>query len=377
MNLQRFLAFVWKELLEFRRDRVLVFFVLYSFTVDVVIAAQGLRLSLSNAGLSVVDYDRTVASRELTGRFSQPYFSLRDAPANERRMLKRLEAGRDLMALVIPPDFQADLALGKRVSLQLFLDGSQASNASLAEAYAQQIATDMSLRAAKRHLGLSPDEEKRLPVIEAAIRVRFNPNRDEAKFQGLEEMLMIMSIFAIILPAAALTREREHGTMEQLLVSPMTAPEILLAKITSSTMIVLIGAALTVFGILIPVFQVPVRGSLALFFGCSALFVFTMSGLGLAVASVCRTMPQVAMLTIVVMAPILFLSGAWTPPEAMPGWLADATFVSPLRWFNEIAFGSFLSGATLRDLLFPIGAMTALGAGFFVLGVVRFRRALE
>lgn len=373
MSAPRFFALVWKELLELGRDSVLIIFVIYAFTGDIFTAASGLNMDLTNAGLSVVDHDRTDLSRELIARFPAPYFSLRAEPKSERELLGRLDSGADILGIVIPPDFQSDLTHGKPAALQMFLDGSRASHAALAEGYGREIIGGISEEIALRRLGLDAAARRALPTIEPALRVRFNPNRESPYFNGLNEMLSMMSLLAIALCAAALIREREHGTIEQLLVSPLAPWEIMLAKVTAATLVVLAGAALATFGMLVPYFHLPVRGSLLLFFACSAAFVFSMAGLGLVVASVCRTMPQVAMMTIIVIAPLLFLSGAWTPPEAMPGWLADATVLSPLRWFNEIAFGIFFRGATLRDLLMPIAAMNALGALFFLWGAIRFR----
>ncbi|HVN29345.1 MAG TPA: ABC transporter permease, partial [Candidatus Binataceae bacterium] len=286
----------------------------------------------------------------------------------------RLDSGEDLLAIVIPHNFQSDLEHGHHVAIQLFLDGSRATHASLAEGYAREIVDGLGSEVSMHRIGLTASDQNRMPVVNAALRVRFNPNRHEDFFNGINEMLIMLSVLAIALPASALVREREHGTIEQLLVSPIEPWELLLAKIAASTIVLIFGALLATFCLLIPYFHVPVRGSLGLFFACAAIFVFTMSGLGLVVAALCRTMPQVSMMTLIVMAPIIFLSGAWTPPEAMPGWLAEATVLSPLRWFNEIAFAIFLRGASFGDLLRPLAIMIALGAIFFVWGATQFRR---
>jgi ABC-2 type transport system permease protein len=373
MTFRRLLAFVRKEILELGRDRVMMGFVVYAFTIDVFLVAQGLHLSLSHAGASILDRDRTPTSRELVGRLPERHFSVQSPPRDEDELLRRLDRGEDLIGLVIPPDFEERLSRGDRAPVQLFLDGSQAAHAALAEGYLHEVAARLSEERELHRLGLAPDAAEALPIVEPALRVRFNPNRDEAYFMGLNELLWWMALLAVILPASALVREREHGTIEQLLVSPITPWEVLLAKSTASTLLVLAGSAVSVFAILLPVFHVPVRGSLALFFASSTLFTFTMSGLGMTVASLCRTMPQVGGLSLLVMAPILLLSGSFTAPEAMPLWLGRATVLSPLRWFTEVTFGIFLRGAGVRDLAVPILAMTGLGALFFAWGALRFR----
>jgi ABC-2 type transport system permease protein len=370
---RRLLALIRKEILELARDRVMMGFLVYAFTIDVLLVAQGLHLSLSHAGASILDRDRTSTSRELVGRLPQRHFQVRPPPRDEGEMLERLDRGKDLIGLVIPPDFEERVLRGARAPVQLFLDGSQAAHASLAEGYLREVVASLSEERELERLGLAPDAADALPVVESALRVRFNPNRDEAYFMGLNELLWWMALLAVILPASALVREREHGTIEQLLVSPITPWEVLLAKSTASTLLVLGGTAVSVFAILLPVFGVPVRGSLVLFFASSTLFTFTMSGVGMMVASLCRTMPQVGAVSLLVMAPILLLSGSFTAPEAMPLWLERATVLSPLRWFTDVSFGIFLRGAGVRDLAVPILAMTGLGALFFAWGALRFR----
>jgi ABC-2 type transport system permease protein len=372
MSLSRCVALMWKELLEFRRDRVVVLFILYAFTVD-LLADAGHRMALHNAGLGVLDQDRSAASRELVGRFPEPYFRHGPAPRDADEIVRGLDSGDDMVGVVVPSGFEAELARGERASIQLLLDGSQAIQAALAEAYAREIVAGLSRQITLRRLGLAPDAVRALPIIEPALRVRFNPDRNDLFFMLLNSLGMMMSLVAILLSASALIRERERGTLEQLLVSPLEPWEILLAKTVASTVILLAGAAVGVFGVLFPIFHVPVRGSLVVFFGCATIFAFAMCGLGMTVASLCRTMPQVGMVTLLVMTPLLFVSGGWTPVEAMPGWLAGVTLLSPLRWFTDISYGLFLRGATLSDLVLPIAAMTGLGTVFFVWGALRFR----
>ncbi len=372
MSLSRCVALMWKELLEFRRDRVVVLFILYAFTVD-LLADAGHRMVLHHAGLGVLDHDRSAVSRELAGRFLAPYFWQRPAPRDAEEIVCQLDSGEDMAGVVVPSGFEADLVRGKQTSIQLLVDGSQAIQAALAEAYTHEVVAGLSEEIILRRLGLAPDAVRTLPVIEPALRVRFNPDRNDLHFMLLNSLGMMMSLVAILLSASALIRERERGTIEQLLVSPLEPWEILLAKTAASTVVLLAGAAVGVFGVLFPVFHVPVRGSLVVFFGCATIFAFAMCGLGMTVASLCRTMPQVGMVTLLVMTPLLFVSGGWTPVEAMPTWLNALTTLSPLRWFTNIAYGLFLRGATFSDLLPSVTAMAGIGTVFFVWGALRFR----
>lgn len=138
---------------------------------------------------------------------------------------------------------------------------------------------------------------------------------------GVFELLNIVTVFSILLPAAAMVREKERGTVEQLLVSPLSPFQIVFPKVLAMTLVIVLGSALALFGVLQLGFAVPVRGSAVLFLLLTALYVFTTAGLGLAAATLARNLAQVGMLSILILAPMIFLSGAWTPPEAMPAWL--------------------------------------------------------
>jgi ABC-2 type transport system permease protein len=151
----------------------------------------------------------------------------------------------------------------------------------------------------------------------------------------------------------------------------------LLPKVVSMTGVILCGVALSLFLVLIPVFAIPVKGSLLLFFALSGLYVFTTAGLGLFAATIARNLAQAGMLSILILAPMLFLSGAWTPPEAMPGWLRGLMFASPLHYYLDIAFGILLKGQGLADLQNAILGMGGIGVLVFGAGLLLFRRQFD
>jgi ABC-2 type transport system permease protein len=191
---------------------------------------------------------------------------------------------------------------------------------------------------------------------------------------SISQLLNIITVFSLLLPAAAAVREKERGTVEQLLVSPLSPLQILLPKVLAMGGVILLAVLMSLSLVLWPVFAVPVRGSLGLFLALSALYIAATSGLGLFIATVARNMAQVGMLTILIIAPMLFLSGAWTPPEAMPGWLAQAMVISPLHHFMDIAFGILLKGEGLPELARPVVALLIIGSVLAGLGLWRFRR---
>jgi ABC-2 type transport system permease protein len=216
-----------------------------------------------------------------------------------------------------------------------------------------------------------------LPVIESEHRVWYNPDQNEAWFESISHLLRQITIFAILLPAAALVREKERGTVEQLLVSPLTPLQIMLPKVLSTTVVILCATAVGLFGIMQPVFGVPINRSILLFFGLTALFVFTTAGMGLAAATLARNQAQVGMMTLLVVAPMLLLSGLMAPMEAMPEWVRYLMGVSPLRYFIEITHGILLKGAGLSILWGSVLGMALLGGALFGFGMWRFRRQFE
>jgi ABC-2 type transport system permease protein len=184
-------------------------------------------------------------------------------------------------------------------------------------------------------------------------------------------------MISILLPAAALVREKEYGTIEQLLVTPVRPHEIMLAKIIPMGAITFLTTFIAIFAVLEPLCAIPIRGNLWLFFLATLVFVFTSSGLGLFLASVSKGLSEVILLTLLMIAPILFLSGSWTPYEAMPFWMKRITYLSPLKYFLEIGFSVFLKGVGFQALWKEFVGLLVLGGLAFALGVVKFRSSFE
>ena len=363
-----------KEFLQLMRDAVLLVFIVYAFTADIYLAASGVTLQLNHAATMVRDLDHSAASRELLGRFQPPYFRLDGELASDTEGLRLLDDGSAMLTLDIPPQFERDLATGRQTALQMQVDATNSVLGFLASSYAAQIVGGFGLEVGLKQLGVGGGNADALPVVDNRTRVWYNPNQNDAWFMGISELLNIITVFAILLPAAAMVREKERGTVEQLLVSPLSPFQIMFPKVISMTAVILLGTALSLFAVLLPGFGLPVKGSLPLFFVLTGLYIFTTAGLGLFAATIARNLAQVGMLTILILAPMLFLSGAWTPPEAMPVWLRQLTFVSPLRYYIDIAFGILLKGQTAGELLPLIGGMLLLGGAVFGFGLYRFRR---
>ncbi len=369
---RRLSVMVGKEWLQLCRDKLLLLFIAFAFTLDVYTSGSGVSLDLQRGAMLVHDNDYSRASRDLLARFQPPYFDVRGQIHRAEEGIAQLDRGTAMMVVDIPPKFEESLRRGRQTSVQLQIDMSNATLGSLAEGYAGQIIGRFSQEYGSETNDL--DKTQNLPAIQDECRVLFNPNQSDPWFFSISEMLQVITMFSILLPAAALAREKERGTVEQLLVAPLSPMQILLPKLIAMTVVILAATAVCLFGILGAVFHVPMRGSLVLFFAVTAVYVGATAGLGLLVATVTRNLAQVAMLTILILAPMMFLSGTFAPPEAMPAWMRWMVYLFPLHYFIEAAYGILLKGAGVGLIWDSIAGMSVLGTVTFGIGLWRFRR---
>ena len=374
---RRVIVMTRKELLQLFRDVPIILFLVYSFTLAIYITGNGLRSQLHNASLAVYDADHSFSSRELIHAFQAPFFRLEGEIGDPQEGLRRLDRGKAMAILEIPPRFHEQLVAGEPTAVQLLVDTTNSPQGLSAANYAARIVGRFGQEIALTRVGNSEESSQNLPVITSEHRVWYNPNQNEAWFESISHLLRQITIFAILLPAAALVREKERGTVEQLLVAPLTPLQIMLPKVLSTTVVILCAAAVGLFGIMQPVFGVPINGSIGLFFSLLALFVFTTAGMGLAAATLARNQAQVGLMTLLVVGPILLLSGLMAPMEAMPEWVRYLMGVSPLSYFIEITHGILLKGSGLSILWGSMLKMALLGAALFGFGMWRFRRQFE
>ena len=372
---RRLFVMTQKELLQLSRDLPIGLLLLYSFTLAVYIAGNGISSQLHNASMLVQDNDHSVSSRELIHKFRAPFFRLEGEIDDPQEGLRSLDRGQAMAVLEIPPRFHEQLITGEPTAVQFLVDTTNSAQGLSAASYAVRIVAQFEQDTVLARLGGT--ESQNLPVLVSEHRVWYNPEQKDTWFESVSHLLRQITIFAILLPAAALVREKERGTVEQLLVSPLTPFQIMLPKVLAMTVVILCATAVALFGIMRPAFGVPVRGNTALFFVCTALFVFSTAGMGLAAATVTRNQAQVGMLTLLIVAPMMLLSGLVAPMEALPPWTRQLMMLSPLRYFIDIANGILLKGSGLSILWQPVLAMVVLGGALFGFGMWRFRQQFE
>jgi ABC-2 type transport system permease protein len=366
-----------KELMQLFRDIPLMAFLIYSFTFAIYLTGYGMKTQLRNAGLLVYDADRSVSSRELVSRFHLPYFRFDGELNYPDEGFQRLDRGRSMMVLDIPARFHEALAAGEPTAVQLLVDMTNSPQGLSAAGYAARIVGQFGQDLVLTRNGLADSFPATVPMILSDHRVWFNQDQNETWFESISHLLRMITIFAVLLPAAALVREKERGTVEQLLVSPLTPVQIMLPKVVAMTLVILGATAVALFGVMRPAFGVPIRGSLALLFSLTALFTVATAGIGVFAATVTRNQAQVGLITLLVVAPMLLLSGIFTPLETMPAWVRHLMAFSPLRYFIEIANGILLKGIGIEMLWSQVLSMALLGGSMFGFGLWRFRRQFQ
>lgn len=362
-----------KELVQFFRSKPLVFLVLYMFA-EVANCAWALSLDVRNLPLLVVDRDQTGASRALAERFRvAPYFAYRRVEGQVDPEAE-LERGAAALVLVIPPDFARALERGEPARVQLLADGTYSNISLLALGYANEILEAYNA-AIRRQWELRRGQPGLLPPIIERVRIWYLPGLDYSHSQMVSMIAISALVLGVLLPAAAIVREKEAGTIEQLLVTPLRPGEFVAAKLLPMGLVMVVGLAIGLLeGRLL--FDMPVRGSLWLFFGLSSLLLFTAMGLGTLVGSLVRNLQQTLLLTFALLFPMLFLSGTVVPVESMPLGVQWLTFLSPLRYYLPIAEGILLKGTGLAVVGTNALALGAYGILLMGIGVRQLRRAL-
>ncbi|MDK3020196.1 ABC transporter permease [Pseudodonghicola flavimaris] len=359
-----------KELRGLARDPIMMFLVLFSFTLQITASANSASETLNHAPIAIVDEDQSPLSLRIAEAFQPPFFTApRRIGWNE--MDRRMDEGLDTFALDIPPDFQADLLAGKRPEIQLNVDATQMAQAFSGAGYVQSIVSE---EVSEFLDGYRADPR---PPADLQLRARFNPELNGGWFQAVMGIANSVTLLALILAGAALIREREHGTIEHLLVMPVTPLEIMISKLWSMSLVVILGTLFALVVMCNMVLGIPLQGSLALFMLGTALHLFATASLGVFLATFARSMPQFGIMMILVLLPLQVLSGAQTPRESMPELVQDIMLIAPNTHYVILSQSVLFRGAGL-DVIWPqLLWLTGIAAVFFVVSLRSFRGFLR
>lgn len=359
-----------KELWSLVRDPIMLVLIAYSFTFQVYISATAMPEGLSKVPIAIVDEDDSPLSARITSALHPPQFM-----PPQRVSLSEVDGGLDAglytFSLNIPPNFQRDVLAGRAPAIQLNVDATRMSQAFTGSGYIQQIVLGEVNEFVQRYRG-NPT-----PPVDLALRVRFNPALTQSWFGSLMEIINNVTMLSIVLAGAALIREREHGTIEHLLVMPVTPGEIMLGKIWSMGLVVLLATSFSLQFIVQGALKVPIEGSVALFLAVATLHLFVTTSMGIFMATLARNMPQFGLLIILVLLPMQMLSGGSTPRESMPVLAQNMMEVAPTTHFVSAAQAILYRGAGFEVVWPQILALTVIGLVFFIAALTRFRKSIS
>lgn len=358
-----------KELWSLARDPMMVLLIVFSFTFSIYTAATAMPETLHNAPIAIVDEDGSPLSARIASAFYPPDFT-RATMITRSEMDVGMDNGHFTFALNIPPNFQRDLLAGRKPEIQLNIDATRMNQAFAGNSAVQQIVMGEINEFANRYRATTV-----LPV-ELTLRARFNPSLDASWFGAISELINSVTMLSIVLTGAALIREREHGTIEHLLVMPVTPGEIMIAKIWSMGLVVLVAAGLSLVLVVRGLLQVPIEGSVVLFLAGAALCLFATTSLGIYMATLARSMPQFGLLLMLTLMPLQLLSGGMTPRESMPVMVQGLMQFAPTTHFVEIGQAILFRGASLDVVWQPFLKLLAIGIVLFMLSLNRFRKAI-
>jgi ABC-2 type transport system permease protein len=359
-----------KELWSLIRDPMMLVLIAYVFTVSIYVAATAMPESLHNAPIAIVDEDGSALSSRIISSFYSPHFktpkmiSLSEGDVG-------MDNGEYTFVLDIPPNFQRDVLAQRAPVAQLNVDATLMTQAFIGSGYIQQIVSGEVSEFVKRY------RSNTAAPVDLVLRMRFNPNLEQAWFGSLMEIINNVTMLSIILTGAALIREREHGTIEHLLVMPVTPAEIMLSKIWAMGLVVLLGALVALIVVVQGALGVPIQGSVALFLLVAAVHLFATTSMGIFLATLARSMPQFGMLLVLVLLPLQMLSGGSTPRESMPLLVQDVMLAAPTTHFVSAGQAILYRGAGIEVVWPQLLILLGIGGVLFAASLMRFRKTIS
>ena len=367
-------SLVRKEFLHILRDRRTLFVMFMMPVIQLVLLGYAATTDIEHLSTAVADGDRSAASRELIDAYrASNYFDIIRYVDSEHELEYLVDSGRVKAGLVIPAGYSEAVANGEQAQIAFVIDGSDPSVANTVFAASQSVGQAQSMRIMKRTLGVDPDD---LPGVQVRPRVWYNPEMKSANFMIPGLMGMVLYFLTALFTSMSIVREREQGTIEQLIVTPIKPLELIVGKIVPYAFIAFI-SVLEVLAIGVFWFGVPIKGSLGLLLALSALFLLTSLGIGIFISSLANTQQEAMLLTFLTLFPSIFLAGFFFPIEGMPEWLQVITYIVPLRYMLVILRGIIVKGVGLEILRQQVLALVIFGVAIMFLAATRFRKKLE
>ncbi len=386
LSWRRIREIVRKEIRQTLREPRMRMLLLGPPMIQLIIFGYAVNLDVQHSRLAWMDGDCTPASRELLASFQgSTYFEIVSAPSNEAEAQRLLDRGEAVAVLRVLPGFARRIERGERATVQVLIDGANSNTAAIVSGYIQRtVAAHAARLAGERQRVLlaagvatgAPPVEVAMPAVRLSSRVWFNPELESRQFFVPGVVVNIITLVTMMLTALAVVREKELGTIEQLMVTPIRPIELMLGKTLPFAAVGLIQMALVTLAALV-IFNVPLRGSPLLLVSCAALFLLTTLGSGLLVSTISGTQQQAMMVSFFFFMPSLMLSGFAFPIRNMPVAVQWLTYLNPVRYFMEVVRGLFLKGVGVGVLWPQMLCMLAFGVAVLWLSAARFHKRLD
>lgn len=358
-----------KDLRTLSKDLMMILFIIYSFGISIYTQSTGAGETVNNASIAIVDEDNSSLSRSIAGLFYPPYFQAAKV-ISAADIDRGMDNGLYTLVVVIPPRFEADVRKGRDIEVQVNADATAVQQASLGSGYIQNMVSDEVTRyrqEMEQTTGLSSD---------LVIRRAFNANGTQSWFRAIVGLADQLSMLIIILTGAALLREREHGTIEHLLVMPLTAFEIALAKVWSSGLVIFVGFICSLLLVVEGLLDVPIAGSRGVLLLGTLIYIFATAAIGIFLGTLARTMAQFALLMMMAVMPMMMLSGGMSPIESQPQWVQYVTWFFPSRHYVSFMQAIVYRGAGLDIVWKEFVTVLVMGVTFLVVSLLLFRQSV-
>lgn len=359
-----------KELRSIRRDPIMIVLILYAFSFSVFMAATALPETLHKVPISIVDEDVSELSHRISDAMLQPYFT-KPAQISLHEVDHRMNVGRDTFSIDIPPEFEKDVLAGRAPGIQVNIDATRIAQAFVGNEDLKDILNSEVQTFMNRHRSQAD------PLINDVVRLRFNQGLEQSWYGGVMEIILEITVLSIILTGAALIREREHGTVEHLLVMPVTSFEIMVSKMWASGLVVLVASFFSIILVVKWLLAVHISGSIFLFMLGTACQLFATTALGIFLGTIARSMPQFGLLLILTLLPLQVLSGALTPRESMPEFVQKIMLIAPNTHFVMLAQAILYRGADFSIVWPYFLALISIGSVLFLISWARFRKTIS
>ncbi|WP_151777012.1 ABC transporter permease [Acinetobacter brisouii] len=368
----RWLKNVWvlslKELKSLLGDVTLLGLIVVFLSVAVYTVATGITTEVRNASVAIIDEDHSQLSFRIRDALQAPYFKT-PVMISPDQVDQAMDKGDYVFVLTIPSNFERDVMANREVSIQVLADATAVTQAGVGTTYLNQIVqnevNDFKQQSPSDLLPLTP-----------VVQVLFNPNTQTHWYTGVAQVLNNITLLAMILVGAAVIREKEHGTIEHLLVMPVHASEIVMSKIVTNGLVITLSALLSLWLVVHWALAVPIHGSIGLYVLGTAIYLFSVSSLGICLATVAPTMPQFGLLCLPIYMVARLLSGSESPIESMPDWIQNITFYSPVTLYMQFGQEVLFRDAGFAIVWKKLLVMSVMGVGFLIFALKRFRSML-